>query len=448
MADVYDEHRALLCSEKLSDKQKEEFETILKRKTNEIDLQSALKKLTHYIYLHYGIKPWLLIDEYDTPIISGYMNGYYKEMIEFMRGMFGEALKTNPHIEKAVITGILRVAKESLFSGVNNLEVYSLLRNEYGNHFGFTENEIDGLLKKADMLSKAAEIKEWYNGYQIGSTTIYNPWSIVNCLKQKGQLIPYWVNTSDNQLIKDLLKKSPLEFKTEFEKLMCGGSVEKLIDENMVFQFLKNNVSSLWSLLLMSGYLKPISIQQTDQGTFAELAVPNREVRNLYRQIIEQWLSNGHGLEWYNKFIDSLLTGKIELFKRYLEQIIIQITSYHDFAKEPEAFYQGLMLGFTVSLHGSGTYQIKSNRESGLGRFDIMLIPKDKTQLGIILELKIKEPQETLEEAAKRGLAQINEKKYVEELKQSGLKKALKIGIGFLGKEFSLCAEEEDLTRN
>jgi len=440
MADIYDEYRELLSSQKLSDKQKKEFEVILNKEANEVDLQLALKKLTHYIYLHYGIKPWFLIDEYDTPILTGYMNGYYNEMIEFMRGMLGAALKTNSYIEKAVITGILRVAKESLFSGVNNLKVYSILNSKHSEYFGFTEEEVNGALKKADLSDKAAAIKEWYNGYQIGDTVIYNPWSIVNCVDEKGMIVPYWVNTSDNQLIKDLFKITPIEFKAEFEKLLSSEAVEKLISENMVFEFLKVNPASLWSLLLMSGYLKPVSTRQTDQGTFAELVIPNREVRNLYRQIVEQWLSNGHGIEWYNKFIEALITGKIEDFKRYLRIIIEQITSYHDFAKEPEAFYQGLMLGFTASLHAAGSYQIKSNRESGLGRFDIMLIPKDISRLGIIIELKVKAETESLEEAALQALTQITEKKYAEELKSFDIKKVLKIGIGFCGKEFALIA--------
>jgi len=445
MSRLYHSHKDLLESHQLTSDQKKIFKSIMSEKASKSSIKSSLLDLTHYIYLHYGVKPWLLIDEYDTPIQSGYMNGYYPEIIEIMRGMFGAALKTNDYIEKAVITGILRVAKESLFSGVNNLKIYSILNSKYSEHFGFTEVEVDEILKKSDLSIQSEAVKEWYNGYKVGDTVIYNPWSIVNCVDEKGNLKPYWVNTSDNQLIKDLLKRSALSFKKEFEELVNGGFVEKLIDENLVFEYLSNNPSSVWSLLLMSGYLKPLLIRQTYQGTYAKIGIPNKEVGNLYRQIVEQWLSNGYGLEWYNEFIDSLLTGKVELFQNHLEKVIHQITSYHDFAKEPEAFYQGLMLGFTVSLSGSKIYQIKSNKESGLGRFDIMLIPKDANRLGIIIELKVKEEKETLEKAASRGLIQIDEKKYAEDLKQAGIKKALKIGIGFYGKEFILIAEEEIL---
>jgi len=445
MSRLYHLHKNLLDSTKLTSSQKNKFISIMDESADESLLQSSLLELTYYLYLHYGIKPWLLIDEYDTPLQSGYMSGYYEDIIVFMRGMFGSALKTNPYIEKAVITGILCIVKESLFSDVNNLEVYSILKNEYSQYFGFIESEVDELLNKANFSEKAKEIKEWYNGYQIGNTVIYNPWSIVNCLKQKGELVPYWVNTGGNQLIKELLKKSSIEFKADFEDLIQGKYVEKLIDENMVFQYLSNNPSSVWSLLLMSGYLKSTAIRQTSQGTFAQLTIPNKEVKNLYRQIVEQWLSNGHGIEWYNRFIEALITGKIEEFKNYLNSVIEQIASYHDFAKEPEIFYQGLMLGFTVSLHFTGSHEIKSNRESGLGRFDIMLIPKDTGKLGIIIELKVCAEKENRLKIAKKAVKQIDQLKYAAEFKQRSINHIIKIGIGFCGKAFELYAVGEDL---
>ncbi len=258
-------------------------------------------------------------------------------------------------------------------------------------------------------------------------------------------LIPYWVNTGGNQLIKELLKKSPIKFKAEFEELIKGNSVEKLINENMVFQCLNNDHSSVWSLLLMTGYLKPASISQTEQGTLANLEIPNKEVCSLYRPIVEQWLSNGHGIKWYNEFINALITGEIEEFKKHLSVVIEQIARYHDFAKEPEVFYQGLMLGFTVSLHFTDSHEIKSNRESGLGRFDIILIPKDTSKTGIIIELKSCTKKESLVKASKNAIKQIDTKKYTEEFKQHGIEKVIKIGIGFCGKQFELYAVREDL---
>ncbi len=437
--DLYKEHRYLLSSSHLEEEDKVNFTTILKGELEENDLeliQFSLKRLSQYLYQHHGVKPWLLIDEYDTPIQAGYLHDYYNQVIEFMRGMFSTALKNNPYLNKAVITGILRVAKESLFSGVNNLKVYSILHQRYSQQFGFTEQEMDNLLKESNLTDKAKEIKEWYNGYQFGETTIYNPWSIANCVQEKGAIDPYWINTSDNQLIKDLLKKSPLRFKQDFEVLIEGKTVEKLIDEQLAFQYLSNMPDATWSLLLMAGYLKPTTLRKTDQGVVAALAIPNREVRNLYRQIIEQWLSNGYGISWYNDFIASLLEGRMEEFAVHLQKVLLQIVSYHDLSKEPEAFYHGLLLGFMASLHQ--THEIKSNRESGLGRFDILIIPKDLIQAGVVMELKIKGEKETLEECACRALKQIEEKKYVEEFKQRGIKKVIKIGIGFKGKTFAL----------
>lgn len=293
------------------------------------------------------------------------------------------------------------------------------------------------ILEKAQLLDRLDEVREWFNGYLFGETLIYNPWSIANFTKRDGLTEPYWINTSDNQLIKNLLKESPIEFKENFETLIMGGTVEKSIDDHMVFSYLSSNLSSVWSLLLMSGYLKQTSSTLTYRGTLCRLAIPNREVKDLFRRIIEDWLSDGYGLDWYGEFIKSLVTGRIDDFKKRLENVMLQIVSYHDLGKEPEAFYHGLMLGFTVSLYQQ--YDIKSNRESGLGRFDIMLIPKDKTKLGIVLELKVKEKKETLAAAAKRALLQIEKNNYAAEFDQRGISKVLKIGIGFEKKAFDLC---------
>ena len=440
---VYDQHNYLETSDKLTSAQKELYRIILHRKANQSQLEGTLQTLTECLSIHHGIKPWLLIDEYDTPIYAAYAGNYYDEMIQFMRGLFSAALKNNPYLNKAVITGILRIAKESLFSGVNNLEVYPLIRNEYSKHFGFTETEVDGILIESHLLEKAAEIKAWYNGYQFGDTTIYNPWSIANCVKRKGTIEPYWINTSDNQLIKDLLKELPLEFKAQFEGLMRGEVIEQFIDESMVLVDLKKNPLAVWNLLLMSGYLTPVHCQDLRQGTLCQLRVPNQEVNNLYRNIIELWLSNGHGLLWYNQFTAALISGNMAVFSSSLQKIMMQIVSFHDLAKEPEAFFHGLLLGFIASLQE--THEIKSNRESGLGRYDILLIPHDVSQLGIVIELKAKQPHETisLESLANMALEQIDEKRYTVEFTPRGITHILKIAIAFSGKHFVLRYAQE-----
>ena len=369
--------------------------------------------------------------------MSGYTQGYYDDMVSLMRGLLGSTLKSNPYLNKAVITGILRVAKESLFSGLNNVKVYSLLSTNYSTHFGFTEEEVDAILKASGLEGQASQIKDWYNGYLCGGTTLYNPWSIANCIEQKGKTQPYWVNTSDNQLLKDLIKQAPLTFKEEFEQLIQGEPLEKWIDESLAFQYLSQSSDSLWSLLFMAGYLKPIAARETDQGMFVTIAIPNREVRNFYRQVIEQWLANEEGIEGYNRFIGSLLEGKLEVFERHLEKVMLQIVSVHDMAKEPEAFYHGLLLGFMSSLHY--THEVKSNRESGLGRLDMVIIPKDVSQYGIVIELKRPKKGESVRECAKRALGQIEAKAYLTELEQRGIRHQIQVGIGFKGKA---CAVE------
>lgn len=442
IGEAYREHRYLLSSPKLHDDEKESFESILRNKADETQVKSSLKTLTHYLFRYYGEKAILLIDEYDTPIQSGYTNGYYDEIIALMRHLFGAALKSNPYLYRALLTGILRISKESLFSELNNLNVYSVLHPMYSEHFGFTEAEVNSLFACANLNSDLAQVKEWYNGYKIGDNVIYNPWSIVNCIKSRGVLEPYWVNTSDNKLVKDLLIQSSVKFKHAFELLLEEKSVEQFIDENFVFPDLKGNEASIWSLLLMAGYLQVASSEKTSQGTLCQLQIPNQEIRNLYRKIIEQWLSNGKGILWYNEFLNNLLTGNVTEFKANLKEIMLQTISVHDLGCEPEAFYQGLMIGLTASLD-KREYEKKSNKESGLGRYDIVIIPKDIRKLAIILELKSVRLSKKdnilaslLQSEAKQALLQIDKNEYQAELEQGGITNVLKLGIAFCGKEF------------
>jgi hypothetical protein len=436
--ELYTAHRYLLSSDALYKEDKVIYESILQGNADVTTVKFSLKQLMQYLYQYHGVKPWLLIDEYDTPIQSAYSKGYYDEMIEFMRGMFGAALKNNPYLNRAVITGILRIAKESLFSGINNLKVYSILHSRYSEHFGFTEAEMDYVLRQSNLVEKSAQIKAWYNGYQMGGTTIYNPWSIANCVQEKGNLKPYWINTSSNELIKDLLKQAPLSFKTCFEDLMSGQEITRLVDENMVFADLNKHPDAIWSLLLMSGYLTPVSCEEQWLGVHCQLRVPNQEVNNLYRQIIGMWLSDGYGLDWYHQFMQSLILGNIAEFESHLVKVIEQVVGIHDLAKEPEAFFHGLLLGFIAGLQDS--HEIKSNRESGLGRYDIMLIPKDPTKFGIIIELEAKGLKEkcSLASLAQAALKQIDEKHYAAEFEQRQIPNIIEIGIGFYGKKFAL----------
>ncbi len=446
LARVFGEYQFLLDSPQVPSDKKKNFEAVLKNEADESRIKTALFDLTSCLYSYYNQGVILFMDEYDTPIQSGYVHGYYPNIVEFMRHFFGAGLKGNPYLHRALLTGILRVSKESLFSGLNNLEVYSLLRSEYSQYFGFTTEEVALLLQESHLDVTLEAIQTWYNGYQVGNTVVYNPWSIVNCIKRQGVLQPYWVNTSDNALIKELLIQSSTSFKHDFEGLMEGNVVEKFLDENFVFPDLKKNPSVVWSLLWMTGYLKVVSSEETLQGTLCQLQIPNQEIKNLYRHIIEQWLSNGKGIEWYNQFLQDLLTGNVTGFEEGLREIMLQTASVHDLAREPEAFYQGLMLGLTASLDKKN-YEKKSNRESGYGRYDIAIIPKDTQHLAILLELKsVKLPKkdkendldELLQKEARLALAQIEHHDYQAELQQRGLQDILNIGLAFCGKTFQM----------
>jgi hypothetical protein len=332
----------------------------------------------------------------------------------------------------------LRVSKESLFSGLNNLKVYSLMHTRYGEYFGFTESEVNELFQRAGLAHDLVEIKEWYNGYQCGDTVIYNPWSILNCLSEQGQLRPYWLNTSDNELIRQLLLQSDTTVQADFEMLFQGKPIQKIIDESIAFQELtpeRQSKAALWSLFFSAGYLKVI--EQTlidDYWPLCTLLVPNREVMGLYRHIIKQWLSGKYDPTWYNQFLDQLLSGDVTGFADKLQEIVLQTFSAHDLSKQPEVFYHGFMLGITVSL--SNRYDIHSNHEAGFGRYDIALIPKNPASdsLGVILEFKRAQPTDDLETLAQLALLQIQQQQYDAVLHQRGIKKILKIGIAFKGK--------------
>jgi hypothetical protein len=434
LSDVYREHDYLLHSTKLSDGDKKLFTAILNREAKEIEIRDSLKSLSRYLFDHCGIAPWLLIDEYDTPIQSSYMHGYYDEMVNLMRYMFGEALKTNPYLYKGVITGILRIAKESLFSGLNNLKVCSLLNSEYSQHFGFTEEEMADLLKQYGLANKAKEIRDWYNGYQFGGGTVYNPWSIASCINSGGEIAPYWVNTSDNALIKSLLMRADANIKVQFESLLQKKPIEALIDENMVFGELDTNKDAIWNLLLFSGYLKAVSAVREGIKIKCQLLPPNQEVFALYQDTIVSWFTDAIGRHGYQNFLSALLVGNVEDFLAMLQKFLHESISMFDVkGNQPEIFYHGLVMGLLVSLEK--THIVKSNRESGFGRYDVMIIPKDPAKLGIILEFKTAKQNETLNAAAKTALKQIIDRNYAAELRQHGVSQILLMGLAFAGKE-------------
>lgn len=416
---------------------KKYFNRIINENCSVQDLEASLFKLSEYLNKYYNQKVIILIDEYDTPIHHSYFSGYYSHMISFMRNYLSAALKDNINLEKAMITGILRVAKESIFSGLNNLEVYTLLSERYSDKFGFTEEETVELLRYYSLDNKVEEFKEWYNGYIFGKTTIYNPWSVLSYInKPDREFMPYWVNTSENVIIKSLLANGSYEVKLGLEKLYNGGYVETEINEDVVMSELSKGNENIWSFLLLSGYLKPIEKRKDDDIFKYKLAIPNIEIKTMYRNIIQKWFKEGFISDDFTNMLKSLVIGDIQLFEEYFSDYMLKSFSYFDISGEnPERVYHAFILGMLVSLNKS--HEIISNRESGLGRYDLSLIPKDSSSPGIIMEFKSIRINSkfTLEDGMKKAIDQLNKKLYDTELKNRGIQNIIKLALVFKGKE-------------
>ena len=441
---LYSNHRYLLEGDLLHIDEKNTFTSILNEKANLANIEGAIKQLSEYLTRKFNKPTIILIDEYDTPIQEAYLEGYYSKMIKLMRNILGKALKDNPYLAKAIITGITKVSQESMFSGLNNIEVYSLLREEYGQYFGFTEEEVRKLITETGKEVKLGAIKEWYNGYSVGRYVLYNPWSIINCLKQHGRLQAYWVHTSSNSLINKLLSNARPNIKRLFEKLLQGETVEQLLAENLAFPDIETQADALWSLLLHAGYLNMLSGELSSGQLMAKLAIPNKEVSFVYDKIVSNWFSTAIDLETYQSFIQSLANGDIETFKSKLAEYIIQSGSYFDFnANTSEQVFHVFILGLVVGLREH--YYIHSNQKSGLGRCDVIFMPRDKQRKGILLEFKVAKTVKLLTEKAQEGLQQIKDKQYIETFKHHNISIVLAIGLAFCGQQVELAYEEMSL---
>lgn len=426
-----------LSGNPLTERQKKIVESILDRNASYSDTNASLKELSFYLYRYYGVKPIILIDEYDTPIQAAYLANYYKEMIAFIKGFLGTALKDNPYLEQAILTGVLRISKESIFSDLNNVSTYSVFHPRYSEYFGFTEKEVSELLSKSSLEDKFIEVTDWYNGYKCGHTTLYNPWSIVNYIKNEGRLNHYWVNTSDNILIKNLIIHASSQVKEQLKSILHGNPVVKSLNENIVYDQIETSDSALWTLLVMSGYLKIKSCESNEPPFTYQVDVPNSEVRDLYRKLIGEWLSGVNDASLFNNFIVELLQGNMNNFEENLQRIMMQTLSVHDIkGKDPEKFFHGFLLGLVACID-SQQYLIQSNKESGFGRFDIAIIPKDTSKLGIIFEVKNTNHagSETLTQLATEALLQIEKLSYIAIFTQHNIHKVLKIGLAFSGKK-------------
>jgi len=440
MSEVYGEHRYLLESNLLNEDDKKKFRMILSEKNDLVLLAESGKNLTSYLFKHFNKKVIVLMDEYDVPIQQGYLKGYYSEMISFERSFMGALLKDNENIEKALITGILRVAKESIFSGLNNLEVYSILDYEFNDRFGFTIDEVNCLAEHFDAKNELNEIAKWYNGYIFGDKIIYNPWSVLNYLKGERRIFKaYWINSSENALVKRILSKGDEELKKELQALINNEVIEKIIDENIVMGEIEDSSENIWSFLLMSGYLKSVKTETIRARKYCSLKIPNEEVHIFYEDMILKWFEESLTMLKYKTMVNALISGDIEIFSGFFKQFVLNNISYFDVSgKEPEKVYHAFVLGMLISLEGD--YEVKSNKESGYGRYDVMIIPKDIEKLGIIMEFKKIDDflEDTVMEGCAKALKQIEDKKYETELIEKGIKNIIKLAIVFKGKEIQI----------
>ena len=410
------------------------YNSIIKRTASEVDYQNALKNLIDYLKMASNKNIILLIDEYDVPIQSGWSNGFYDEIIDFMRVFLSAALKDNPKLFKGVLTGIYRVAKESIFSGLNNLSTFTILNKDYTKYFGFTQLEVEKILTtlgydQKDELKKG--LREWYNGYHFGKDVIYNPWSVLNYLRFQ-ELKPYWINTSSNDLIINLIEKNMVErkyFREEIESLLSGNTIEKIVDEASALRDIENNPDAIWTLFLFSGYITTLEKVESDFGVDEVYAcsIPNKEVTRFFRKTVLQWLKKADRIT-IDRMAQNLINGNGEKFCESLKAYVRETLSYFDLKQEAENSYHMLLLGIFAQLQDS--YIIRSNRESGLGRPDILLKAKDKKHYSAVIELKAESSQKALEEA----MRQIEEKDYVRELISEGYTRILKVALGVDGK--------------
>lgn len=429
-------YKYILDSDILDQDEKSEYESILNGSAEKVIFMKSLKNLSEYLSRFYHEKTIILIDEYDVPIQSGFLNDYYEDAIEFMRNFLSAALKDNEYIEKSVLSGILRIAKESVFSGLNNLEVYSIIKKGYSNWFGFSEEEVYEMLKYYNIEKDMNEVRTWYNGYNFGGNVIYNPWSILNFVKNyEDGYKPYWINTSNNDLVKSVLTKGGEYIKEEMETLLKGEELIKIVNEDVVMDEIYSSTENIWSFLLFSGYLKVVK-QETKIGRIhCNLKIPNLEVKYIYEEIISSWFKENISNEKFNIMLKSLTSGDIETFENIFAEFVYRSMSYFDAGgEESEKVYHAFVLGMLIAL--SEDYEVKSNRESGLGRYDVMLIPKDKNKKGIVFEFKKVNiyKKEDLQKAAEAALKQIKDKNYRQELLDREINNIIELGIAFEGK--------------
>ena len=438
IAREFDHHAYLLTSNSITKDKKQIFQSILDQSANVEILQGSLLFLSQCLFQHYGEKVIILIDEYDVPLEKAFFakTSYYDEMVSFIRSFFGGALKTNDALHFSVITGCLRISKESIFTGVNNLNIISILTDSYGEYFGFTQPEVDEMLEYYEIPERSEQMRDWYNGYHFGETIVYNPWSSLHYMTDilYGKMYlprPHWSNTSSNSIIRQLIEIADDETRDEIELLIEGKTIKKPILEDTVYADITKNMDNLWSFLFFTGYLKKVGKEQIGVQNHLDLKIPNKEVLYIYVRQIREWFDERVKETDMTKLFTAVLNQDVETFEEEIAELLSESISYMD---SHENFYHGFLTGV---LRGMKGYRALSNRESGNGRGDIFLKPRNPRKVAVILEVKVAKKPQDLEKESTAALKQIDEKKYIEELEQEGYTKIIKYGIAFYGK---MCA--------
>jgi len=420
----------------LVEEERRDYDIITQEQGQLGNWEEALSFLMQLFHRQTGKRVIVLLDEYDTPIHAGQEQGYYEDIVLFMRIMLGNALKDNSDLEKGIVTGILRIAKESIFSDLNNLDVLSLLRSEFQDCFGFTEPEIEQLSIDFSLAELLEILKKWYNGYLFGNRVIYNPWSILSFLASQDRFPrPYWINTSGNALLREIITRTDPTFQEKIETLLAGFTITTPLNENIVLRDLEHNEQNVWSLLVFSGYLKPVSFQFRDEEPIYDLAIPNREVQAFYRNTVQLWVQKTVGSQRLQQLLRALTQTDFKTFGKLLKEMVLAVLSYHDIAgKKPERVYHAFVLGLLTNM--TDRYHIRSNRESGYGRYDVLMIPLDPNEPGFVFEFKkIDKPEEkNASEAMQSALEQIQKQQYAAELREHDVKKIWGIGVVVSGK--------------